>query len=38
MSQRVLSREMLDRKDLSPITRVSISQEPFFSESGTLLP
>jgi hypothetical protein len=38
MSRPVLCREMLDRKDLSPITRISVSQESFSSESGILLP
>ena len=38
MSRPVLCREMLDRKDLSPITRISVSRESFSSETGTLLP
>jgi hypothetical protein len=38
MSRPVLCLEMLDRKDLSPITCISVSQESFSSETGTLLP
>jgi hypothetical protein len=38
MSRPALCRQMLDRKDLSPITCVSVSQESFSSETGTLLP
>jgi hypothetical protein len=33
MSRPTLCREMLDRKGLSPITRISASQESFFSET-----
>ncbi len=36
MSLSALCREMLDRKDLSPITHISVSQESFSSEAGTL--
>ena len=38
MSRPALCRQMLDRKDLSPITRISVSRESFSSETGTLLP
>jgi hypothetical protein len=38
MSRPVLCRKMLERNDLSPITRISVSQESFSSETGILLP
>jgi len=37
MSPPALCHKMLDRKDLSQITRISASQESFSFETGTLL-
>ncbi len=38
MSRPVLCSEMLCRKDLRPITHISVSQESFSSETGIPLP